>query len=103
VLTNVRKHSQAHTATVVVESSGEGYLVRVADDGVGFSVEDIAAVPGHLGLAGIRERAELSGGWLRITSGQGLGTAVEFWIPAFAGTEDANGAGSTNGSDGGTA
>jgi signal transduction histidine kinase len=29
----------------------------------------------------MRERAEMAGGWLRLTSSAGTGTTVEFWIP----------------------
>jgi signal transduction histidine kinase len=29
----------------------------------------------------MRERAELAGGWLRISSERDAGTTVEFWIP----------------------
>ena len=57
-------------------------MVRITDDGVGFTLEDEDGAPGHLGLATMRERAELVGGWLRIESDPRGGTTVEFWIPA---------------------
>jgi PAS domain S-box-containing protein len=88
VLTNIRKHAQAANATVTLEGRDAGYYVRIHDDGVGFAAESISARPGHLGLAAIRERAELAGGWLRIESSAGEGTTVEFWVPS----EDAAGA-----------
>jgi PAS domain S-box-containing protein len=81
VLTNVRKHAQAATATVELEARDDGFYVRIRDDGVGFAPESAALRPGHLGLAATRERAELAGGWLRIESAPGEGTTVEFWIP----------------------
>jgi PAS domain S-box-containing protein len=83
-LTNVRKHSQARTGRVMVEERGGGFLVRITDDGIGFDADSVAPTPGHLGLTAIRERAELAGGWLKITSAKGSGTTVEFWIPALA-------------------
>lgn len=53
-----------------------------ADDGTGFAVA--AALqevrPGHIGLATMRERVAMAGGWLRIESSD-RGTAVSFWIP----------------------
>jgi signal transduction histidine kinase len=79
VLSNVRKHSDAANATVTLDEREGGYYVRVVDDGVGFAHE-AAARPGHLGIAAIRERAELAGGWLRVESASGQGTTVEFWI-----------------------
>jgi signal transduction histidine kinase len=81
-LANVRKHASARSATVTLAGRDGGYLVRVADDGVGFLADGLTAVPGHLGLMSMRERAELAGGWLRVASELGGGTTVEFWIPA---------------------
>jgi PAS domain S-box-containing protein len=82
VLANVRKHARASSLALVVESHEGGFLFRIADDGVGFSVaEDNYQRPGHLGLASIRERAEMAGGWSRIETAPGNGTTVEFWLP----------------------
>lgn len=81
VLTNVRNHAGAENATVTLAGREGGYYVRVVDDGVGFNTEDAATRPGHLGIAAIRERAELAAGWLRVESAPGDGTTVEFWIP----------------------
>jgi PAS domain S-box-containing protein len=80
-LANARKHAAAATVTVSLDQREGGYLVRVADDGVGFAVEESTPVPGHLGLAAMRERAILAGGRLRIEAAHGSGTAVEVWIP----------------------
>ncbi len=80
-LTNVRKHARAEHALVLLDQREGGYLLRVSDDGVGFCVDEAEPVPGHLGLAAMRERAELAGGWLRIDSAAGAGTTVECWIP----------------------
>jgi PAS domain S-box-containing protein len=81
VLTNVRKHAGAAKAFVTLSCREGGYLVRVVDDGVGFPMGAAGPRPGHLGLAAIRERAELAGGWLRVRSEPGSGTTVEFWVP----------------------
>jgi PAS domain S-box-containing protein len=81
-LTNVRKHSEARTAEIRVEERQGGYFVRIADDGVGFAVKDTSPAPGHLGLAAMRERAELSGGRLQVESVLQAGTTVEVWIPS---------------------
>jgi signal transduction histidine kinase len=29
----------------------------------------------------MRERAQMAGGWLTITSGPGMGTTLEYWLP----------------------
>ena len=82
-LANVRKHACADTVDVSVEQKGDGVLVRVVDDGIGFDVEAATRrqLPGHLGVVAMTERAELAGGWLTVSSEPGNGTEVAFWIP----------------------
>jgi PAS domain S-box-containing protein len=81
-LTNVRKHAQAGRATVALLELDKGFLARISDDGVGLAAGDEEQVPGHLGVAAMRERAELAGGWLEIKASPGEGTTLEVWIPA---------------------
>ena len=82
-LVNVRKHAHARYVEVFLETEGDGVRVRISDDGRGFDVIDKGRpVPGHLGLAAMRERVELVGGELQIDSAPGTGTIVEFWLPA---------------------
>jgi PAS domain S-box-containing protein len=81
-LHNVVKHARARQVRVQVERQADGIRVRVQDDGHGF---DPMAVPsGHLGLAGMRARAERLGGWFSVTSELGQGTVVEAAIPEGA-------------------
>ncbi len=80
-LNNVAKHARAAHGTVTLAERNDGYLIRVEDDGVGFVPGSIPEQPGHLGLAALRERAELADGWLRVESAPNQGTTVEFWIP----------------------
>ena len=42
---------------------------------------EAASPAGHLGLASMRERAEMAGGWIRMRSEPGVGTVVEFMVP----------------------
>ena len=79
---NVRKHSKARLVTVRVAHEDGGLRVRIADDGVGFSARTVGAAPGHLGLASMRERAQMAGGWLTLSSAPGSGTRIDFWVPA---------------------
>jgi len=80
-LGNVRKHARARRVECAVTAVDDGILTRIADDGVGFEDDRRRPVAGHLGLVSMRERAEMAGGWLRITSSRGNGCLVEYWIP----------------------
>jgi PAS domain S-box-containing protein len=83
-LTNVRKHAEASEAEVVLSHRDGGFLVRITDNGVGFTPADIPLLPGHMGLAAMRERVELAGGRIEIDSAPFAGTVVECWLPALA-------------------
>jgi PAS domain S-box-containing protein len=80
-LANIRKHARARRVECAVSAVDDGISIRIADDGVGFDGGSGGSAPGHLGLVGMRERAEMAGGWLRITSSTGRGCVVEYWIP----------------------
>jgi signal transduction histidine kinase len=80
-LTNIEKHARAARVRVSVVASGGGVHGVVADDGKGFVVAERNNLPGHLGLLALKERALMAGGWYKIESQPGLGTAIEFWMP----------------------
>ena len=80
-LGNVRKHARARRVECAVSAVDDGILTRIADDGVGFEDQRSRPTAGHLGLVSMRERAEMAGGWFRITSSRGNGCLVEYWIP----------------------
>jgi signal transduction histidine kinase len=77
---NVLRHADASRVSVAVRADEDGITVRVRDDGKGFAVRSNAR-EGRFGLAIMRERAELAGGWFRIESADDDGTTVEAWIP----------------------
>lgn len=83
-LLNARKHARASNVRVHMRDVSDGFLVRVVDDGVGYSPAEVEDRPGHLGLLLMRERAQAAGGWCRIESMLGGGTTVEFWVPLKA-------------------
>jgi two-component system NarL family sensor kinase len=68
-LTNVRRHADAKRVQVCLESVEDGVTLAVTDDGIGFQRKNIR--DGAHGLIGMRERARLIGGTLRIS---GAGT-----------------------------
>jgi signal transduction histidine kinase len=84
-LHNVELHAEA--TGVKVELAFEPASVRlcVTDDGRGFEVpQNLDELPaaGKVGLVGMRERAELLGGTLQLTSRAGAGTRVTVQVPA---------------------
>ena len=90
-VTNAKKHARATRVEVDVVNAGEGVSMRVSDDGVGFEPAEVAVPrPGHIGLSTIVERAELAGGWARVTSSVQGGTSVECWLPADVRTDAAS-------------
>lgn len=87
-LTNIRKHAAAHRATVRVTVSGRSLRLEVRDDGRGFHAA-VEPGEGRLGIAGMRERAHLLGGQLRVSSAPGRGTRVVVRLPLPPTPEDA--------------
>jgi signal transduction histidine kinase len=78
-LTNVIKHANARTVSVVLTRKGESVAVVIEDDGRGFDPE---ATPDEgLGLVGMRERIALVGGRLSIESRPEHGTTVAVEVP----------------------
>ena len=79
---NARKHAKARHVRVTLDRRDGGSLMQIVDDGVGFKPQDaVVAAPGHLGLAAIRERAEMAGGWTKLWSLPGQGTTLDVWLP----------------------
>ena len=83
-LINVRKHAQADRVDIVVRNRHGGVEVTITDDGVGVDPDRLVPVPGHRGLETMRDRAELTGGWLRLEQPPAGGTTLHFWIPGTA-------------------
>ncbi len=77
-LTNVAKHARASTVVVRVEVVGGMLELEVVDDGVG--LPDALRVNG-MGVANVRERAELLGGEAQFASVVGGGTRVLWRVP----------------------
>jgi signal transduction histidine kinase len=78
-LTNVRKHAEASSATVSIESLGEAIRVTVEDDGRGF--DPTRHTPGH-GTESMRQRAEAIGGQLTFEHPvRGTRVVLEFPAP----------------------
>lgn len=78
-LHNVVKHSRAHSITLSLEKTDSRMKLDIQDDGQGFHVQEIASggdPQRGMGLAGMKERTELSGGSFTIHSSREAGTVV---------------------------
>lgn len=79
-LSNVRRHSNASQVVVRLSFADKRVRLMVRDNGAGFIPNerpaDLSSARG-LGLRGMRERAELIGGTLAVSSTPGKGTTVE--------------------------
>jgi PAS domain S-box-containing protein len=79
---NVQKHARARNVDVALSERDDGWLLRIADDGVGSSEgSDENNRPGHLGVSSMRERATVAGGTLQIETAPGAGWVIEVWVP----------------------
>lgn len=73
---NVFHHANANNLMVSLTFNENDALLEVQDDGLGFKVKQ-AASPGHYGLSGMQERAQLVGGELTVNSRIGNGSIVK--------------------------
>jgi signal transduction histidine kinase len=83
-LTNAVRHGQAQTVELLLHRKPAVVTLVVEDNGVGFEAEDWQARclrEDHWGLLGIRERAMLLGGSLRVDSRPGGGTSLFIDLP----------------------
>jgi signal transduction histidine kinase len=87
-LSNATRHGGDKSVAVMVTATASGDLVaEVSDKGPGFDTSRNVG-QGHLGLAGMRERAELLGGRLELVSMLGAGTTVRAFLPLAADADD---------------
>ena len=78
-VTNVLRHAQASHIVIEGHRHEGHYLLRIDDDGRGFNPQDIRA--DAMGVLGMRERTQLSGGEFSLTPLPPGGTRVEIRLP----------------------
>ncbi len=90
VLHNVRRHSCATKAEIVVGYRADGVTLTITDDGCGFQppkqIADLAQT-NHYGLIGLQERIQNLGGTVEIDSAPGAGTKVKIVLPTSDATQ----------------
>jgi len=78
-LTNIVRHAQATRAGVLLERRMDSILAIVEDNGVGFDPKLISG--DHLGVVGLKERADMLGGTIQIESSAGKGSTIILEVP----------------------
>lgn len=83
-LSNVAQHAKAGRVSVRLEIDFDKLTVTIADNGIGFDMEQVLHNPekwDHFGIRGIVERARLVGGDATIQSTKGRGTTIVVEVP----------------------
>lgn len=86
-LSNIRKHSQAQSSSIIIEKTLNKINLLIIDDGIGFNPESYKegcnSVSSGFGLMNIKERVELLNGKFNITSSSNVGTKINLFIPLY--------------------
>jgi signal transduction histidine kinase len=88
LVNNVQRHAGARRAVVRLRAGDGGWLLTVADDGVGFDVARVAGrfgPEGGYGLASALAQVRAVGGRLVLRSRPGRGTVARLWVPSGEG------------------
>ena len=80
-LANIADHADASHLTVKLDRVDSQLILMISDDGKGFNFNESISAR-HLGIRGMRERAELIGGTLELKSQPGQGTMVTLSVEA---------------------
>lgn len=85
-LTNVSRHAKATTALIRISEQAGTLVASVTDNGQGLPDSGRLGprgdgLEGGFGMSGMRERAELVGGELELSSGASGGTTVKLTVP----------------------
>ena len=84
-LSNIGRHAQATAVSIVMDSTGEGFVLRISDNGRGFDVSKVTGIDEKTGrgrgLVTMKERIRLVGGSCDVQSVPGKGTTIVAKIP----------------------
>ncbi len=83
-LANVAKHANASAVEILIQSLGDSISMEISDNGQGFDVhnDQPSKEKSHLGLIGMRERAEMIGGDFSVASAPGAPTTIRIVVKA---------------------
>lgn len=84
-LSNIKKYAKAKNVSINLEFLQNDIMLTIIDDGIGFDLEEVKKknfdINSGFGLFSMRERVELLGGKIDITSEKGRGTRISARIP----------------------
>ncbi|MDQ2744029.1 MAG: GAF domain-containing sensor histidine kinase [Chloroflexota bacterium] len=78
-LSNIRRHAQAREVEIALRGGPRSIRLSIRDDGQGFIPRAVAI--GRYGILGMKERAKLLGGRMKIQSRPGEGTSLLVTVP----------------------
>ncbi len=82
-LTNIARHSDSSEAEVKIHfPDKDHFIMKVSDNGKGFSFDDTYYKTGSLGLIGMHERANIIDAELNFETGPGKGTVINLKVKA---------------------
>jgi signal transduction histidine kinase len=89
-LSNVERHAHASRVDIFIEKQADIVVMRIKDNGQSFDLQRVQTVGANnrLGLLGMRERAEMIGGKLKIASEPGKGTTIQVELPFNKGLKE---------------
>jgi len=79
-ITNIARHARATSACIRLEREGTGLLLTVQDNGCGFTAQSMHRDGSH-GLMGIRERARMLGGQMKVVNAPEGGGRIQVHLP----------------------
>jgi PAS domain S-box-containing protein len=81
-LTNISTHAEAKKVVLSIQVKSNQVIMKIKDDGRGFAQTSAkTALKGHFGCQGMRERASMMGGGVKIDSQVGEGTTILVMVP----------------------
>lgn len=90
-MNNIRKHAGATKVSLRLKFQEGKLLVGIRDNGKGFDFSQTlssAISAGHLGLLGMKQRAEMLGGNISIKTAEGKGTTITLDLPIQVGVKE---------------
>lgn len=74
---NAMEHSEGNQIEVSLKKKNDFIFIQIADNGIGFDLEEAGKKDRHFGLSVVKERVFLLGGEMKIDTGHGTTVSIE--------------------------